>query len=363
MTSIPPNGFAYGKAAHLRFLSSFAQNSNRQPDKTDPSWEIWARKGFAMEPTDPNAVRMAALVFDVNGDRIRARKLMRSISSLTKRDRITNIWLVEDYGRLGDVEQILYNYDITLRTSKPSVDVLIPVMASALQQDEFIAPFVSLLQKKPPWAPRFWMRAVQVQPSLINVARLRKEVHNNGLPVEGRFDATLVRELVEAGQISAARSLVARIGEGQGSGELVRNPNFTRKGSLAPIDWQLASEGEYSAHIDAEKNQMIASAIPDSNGRFARQLIALEPGSYLLKVVLSEPLPENVDMTVQLSCALVPNNSRPPFRFVVSGKGSRENISIPDGNCRDLFLDVNFAIPEDGDFVDLFIDSINIIPA
>src|SRR5690606_34380886 len=65
-----------------------------------------ARLSYAADPLNVRTLRTIALGHVVHQDQERARQLMRLAARISKRDDVTNLWLAQDYGQHGNIEQM-----------------------------------------------------------------------------------------------------------------------------------------------------------------------------------------------------------------------------------------------------------------
>lgn len=362
----PTNGHALASAADALFKTAVRDNGNLIPKSMSPQAGDLARHGFALEPLSAEAVRMTALDLDMSGDRARARKVMRLVTALSKRDRIANFWLVEDYGRLQNLPAILEKYDWTLRTSRSVQEVLFPVMVQSLTDPIFIAPYHDLLRSNPPWAPDFWQRLVRSKGSLVNAARLRARLGSGAGASLGEQDAELSNQLVKNGHLTEAFSLRQSLLGNEANGktmELIANADFAKQPFLPPFDWELLSDGEYGAAIDSEQGQLIVSAVPDASGVAARQLVKAPPGNYRLQVQLAQNKLESTELRVDVRCAQAPRATNRVASLPITGKNNTLDLTLGGGGCGFFWIEWVVTIPGGAPFDDVVVDAIRLLPS
>src|SRR5690606_38017888 len=110
-----------------------------------------AKQAFLTEPVTPEAVAVLAL----SGADQNKRELMGDALSLTRRQPLITAWMIADSGAQKDIPALLNHYDSMLRTNRSAASAIIPVMAEALADENFIAPYTTLLGKQPPRASEF----------------------------------------------------------------------------------------------------------------------------------------------------------------------------------------------------------------
>ncbi len=282
----PTNGFAFAQQTNLDLKSAFTKNHGSFPDKFSDQTMVNAVEAFKKEPVAYRAIRMIALNEFVNNDVDDARALMRLVGHIVKRDQVTNMWLAQDYGNLGDVQSLLLNYDRTLRSSAPASAVLLPLMAQSLSKEEFIEPYFLLLLTDPPWAQAFWKAATSQSASISNAAILRAKLHEKNIDNLPYIDAAFLRQAVRTGNYDAAWQLYGKLaGRPLTRGkQILNNSDFSEPSVLPPIEWEVFSTGSVGAAIAHERKSLEISVIQGDSGVAARQFVKLAPGNYQLAV-------------------------------------------------------------------------------
>src|SRR5690606_33418254 len=173
------------------------------------------------------------------------RELMGNALSLTRRQPFITASMIADSGAQKDIPALLNHYDSMLRTSRSAASAIIPVMAEALADENFIAPFASLLGKQPPWAYQFWGAVVGTPEAIDNAARLREALYKPDESDGNYRDADLIRALVSNQQFETAEALYHLLIGQKEADSLLKNGSFDTEPEYYPIDWQLFSTGEY----------------------------------------------------------------------------------------------------------------------
>ena len=93
------------------------------------------------EPITPEAVAVLALGEREN----RQRELMSLAHLLSRRQPLITGWLIVDSGERNNIPAVLDHYDTLLRTSSSAAPVVIPTLARALANGDFIEPFKNTL--------------------------------------------------------------------------------------------------------------------------------------------------------------------------------------------------------------------------
>lgn len=242
-----------------------------------------ARAALRGDATVVAAVATLGLVAEVAGDRGGARRLFAYSERLSRRDLTTQMWALENAVGRGDIRGALRHYDIALRTSPESADVLFPVLAAASANVQVRAALVHLLAGSPAWAAPFvnYMADNGKEP-LVNAALLR-EVSRAGFAVPASARAAVVTTLTRAGYAdeawifyTAGRRLDRRRS---------RDPAFTGDTSApTPLDWMPVESPGINASIQrADRGGVFEFSAPASvGGPVLQQLQLLPPGRYRL---------------------------------------------------------------------------------
>lgn len=350
----PLNGFAAETFAANKIKTRLAETKGKFPDTPSASTIAFAQRAFAAEALVPDAI--AILAMSQSGA---ARgELMKSAYRLSRRQELTNAWLINDSGAREDIPTLLSIYDTSLRTGGSSQKVLIAAMAGALSNDAFVDPFASMLSKNPPWAVSFWNQVTTKPNSLLNAVRLRQLLYKSDENSDLYRDAGLVRALVNAQQFEAATRLHTLLSNAGNRQQLIHNPDFVGTSALPPVDWELMSTGEYGAAMSDGYLQM--SAVANSGGLLARQLLELPSGLLVLKANLPEAVPNNARITVALECAENTGKKSLPAQMRLTGKSVEQTISSQDDRCRYYWLNISGKSADNGSGFDVALDSISL---
>jgi len=354
VTLHPLNGFAAENLASASIKTSIAVNSGQFPDHIDPTVTKLALKAFIAEPVTPAAVAVLALAEAQQSKQ----KLMSEAFLLSRRQPLVSAWMIADSGARQDVPALLNHYDTMLRTSTSAATIIIPFMANALANDSFVRPFANLLAKLPSWAPQFWGTVVETPGALVNAARLREILYQPNENDAVYRDDRLIQALVSNQQFETAEALFHLLAEQKEDNSLLKNSSFETEPEYSPIDWQLFSTGEYGAVVADGKLEL--SAIRNSGGLFARQLVNLPPRIVTLDIKSQDSISDNARVTVGLQCAEISNNAPQRIRISLKNKTTSSKIDNSRSGCSFYWFDINGRASENGEGFDIVIDSISL---
>ncbi|MEH6756963.1 MAG: hypothetical protein V7676_05585 [Parasphingorhabdus sp.] len=350
----PTNGFAAEKIAANSIKTAIAGNAGHFPDDVNPKTTEFARSAFIAEPVVPEAIAILG-IGEADQDR---RQLMNKSLLLSRRQPLITAWMIADSGAREDLPALLHHYDTMLRTSTSAASVIIPVMADSLADDNFIAPYASLLAKGPPWAYRFWDAVVRNTKVIGNAARLREMLYNPNEDEDIYRDASLIGALASNQQFEKADSLYQLLVGDREAGSLLRNSSFATTPKYPPIDWQLFSTGEYGAVVT--NGNLALSAIRNSGGLLARQLIKLPPAAVTLDIKPSDHISDNTRINVSLNCAEATQGVPQTIRIPLQRERTNLQIDNSKSGCSYYWLDINGRASETGDGFDVKLNEVNI---
>ena len=357
----PANGFAKAEAAEDLSILLLAPESGVDDPRVEETARALALEALEHEPLAQTALRTLALL-EMRKDeanRPQARELMRESARVSRRDRATMLWLVEDYGRLGETEPALEKLDLALRRGGVSESYLLPILAQSLAQPGSADIVDRMLAKRPPWADEFWLAVAKVPEVLPVAAELRQKVARRGIEVPQETDAALLSGLVRQGAMEEAAQLRTVL-PGADSSSLVRNASFEKQPLYPPFDWQLTNTGDYGGEILQRQNALLLNALPDAGGTVARQLVALEGGSYRMSVKAPQPAQDATAAEATLACASGRNSTDILVRLQLDAQEVAEPFVVDGSSCPYQWLEMRIFVEPGGIASDVLIDEVSI---
>jgi hypothetical protein len=246
--------------------------------------ERLARAAVSRDGTSVKAFRIIAIAAGLRGQERRADALLDHADALTRRDLGTRLLLIERSVARNDIRGTLRHYDLALRTSRSSFDVLAPVLSSAIADDGLREPIAQAFRANPPWLPAFLGYAIVNTPAPQNLALIM--LASRDAPPVARRETVLAmtNRLIAEEQYRSARSfLAAMVPDGRRLNNLLRDSGFTDATNLAPFTWAIAESLNLGA--TAQPDGLSYYARPGQSGQVVRQLLTLTPGSYRLTTV------------------------------------------------------------------------------
>lgn len=349
----PLNGFAAEKMSLLSIRPTIVANQGEFPSSPDANTYRWARDAFASEPITAGAI--AVLALQIGGER--KRQLMQEAFKLSRREPLVSAWLVSDSVSQNDLVSVLNYYDTIARTSTASLPVIIPAIASTLENGLFIDPLSTVLARRPGWANAFWEDVLSKPKSMQNAALVREKLFQMGVKTETYRDEGLIGALVRSQYLVSAQRLYTLLRERPAQKiNLLQNGRFDTKPAYPPFDWELLSTGEFDAAIADGKLKF--SAIQNAGGLFARQLINLPKGIINVEVDLDRAIPAKATMELKIFCAET-NGDRSQVAIIpVSRQKFRQKFDNQLEDCRFFWFEILGRTSEKDDGFDIGIESI-----
>lgn len=239
-------------------------------------------------PLDAGAIRNLGFAAELRRDRETAGKLIHLAERVSRRDAATQIWMIEDAARDGDVARTLKHYDIALKTSVEVQPLLFTTLANALSEPQVARELVPVVRPRPSWLYAFVAQTVE---SGANLARLQGVIQlAGGLPDTPEFNALETRflqRLVDLRAFDAAsRLFAATAGPARTA---AATPGFTRESTderFAPYTWQTFGNAGTGIGFEAAGSGLAARVVANSNSQTTvlRRVFNLAPGSYRFAV-------------------------------------------------------------------------------
>ena len=247
--------------------------------------EAMARVALRQDASAIDAVTTLALIAQGRQDNARARQLFAYSNSLSRRDLRARLGMIEEAVSRGDVPGTLRNYDIALRTSRLSGDILFPVLSSAIADVAVRRQLVPILAKRPPWGDAFISYVTMSGPDIQATAAMLRILHQWHIPMPADATPIIVDRLLAKNQGSAAWAHYATVTSGTDP-RRSRDHNFGKAPEVASaFDWRPIQDNGISSllHRDANGGVFDFSVATSIGGPLLRQTQVLPPGNYILE--------------------------------------------------------------------------------
>ncbi len=264
-----------------------------------------ARTALRREVTALDALATLGLDAQIRGQDAVARRYLALAQRLSRRDVQVEFWAIEDAVGRSDVAQAVRHYDIALRTSPESRQLLFPVLAEAIADPAIASAMTRLLATRPYWTPDFIFYLAKDAPDPVSAAAFFDRLYAANVPIGNAPRSVLISSLIARGEVERAWSVYAARQPGTTRMQS-RDPRFLNdQDSRSAFDWQTFGNGGTSTAIerDTDGNVLTFSVPPGGGGLLARQLLLLTPGSYALRSRTSGiALPATVRPMWTLTC-------------------------------------------------------------
>lgn len=132
--------------------SRFDSNPEFKPSTRDIA-DI--RSALVGQPLEPKLLGILGLVYEASGDAKRAAKTMRVAYRASRRDVVSQLYLIESASASGDVQTTLRHYNVALLTHPELNAALLPILSSAIAYPEIRTALRPYLQAGAEWVPAF----------------------------------------------------------------------------------------------------------------------------------------------------------------------------------------------------------------
>lgn len=335
--------------------------------------EALAIASLRRDPTVVTAWRTLALIAVFRGQPDRAGRLFHLTERMSRRDLPTQLWLIEENVNRNDVAGALRHYDVALRTSLSSHELLFPIILRALNDPNLVAPMARLVSTNPPWKEQFFGALIQQPPSGNNLARLLEMIAARGQLSSRDLLSSIVIYLGDRREYSAAWR-VYRVLKNLPRAEpgTLRNGGFEGPNRVPPFDWRLESGTELGAETrpvpaPGADTGLYAYAASGTSGVVASQLLLLRPGGYTLAAlggVTAASRPERV--TWKIACASTPTAFIATQSAIPSGSAGGPigmRFRIPAGGCEAQWLQLEISGGGAEGTAEAWVDSVRISPS
>jgi len=242
--------------------------------------ERLAKDALRRDPTAVPAVAALGLVADLGGDKAAPRRYFTYAQTLSRREKLSQLWWIEDAVARGSIAEALMHYDIVLRVSPEMSELLYPVLASASADPAIRMQLIRKLAEKPEWAERFIIYAATNSADPRAAAALLAGLAKGGVPVPEAARAETVNALLAGGHFEQAWSYYTTFHR-NADRRRSRDADF-KAGLKTPslLDWVTINDGGVITTID---EGVFAFAAPASmGGSLVQQAELLPPGRYRL---------------------------------------------------------------------------------
>ena len=257
--------------------------------------------------TQVEALAVMGAAANARGDRQAANAIMQASDSLSKRNMLTRLWLIEDAAKREQLPDMLRNIDIALRVSATAQNQMFPFLARALAEPAMVPDFVRILRREPPWTKPFLYTAITSGFGTKNLARiylaLDKDYDHQGQDLSALIMEQLVAQRAYREAFEFGRGLTGTAS----TGTEVTDPAFAKHEGLEPLTWLMTSTADFDAARSTDSFGNTGMALLSSGSGadvVTRQLLSLRPGRYRFANSVTSDYGEiSLELEWRLRCA------------------------------------------------------------
>jgi hypothetical protein len=277
-----------GAGAEARLRAAMIAGLTKPTTLADPKIARDARAVLRDQPLDAPALRMLALQARASGHAAEGREYARLAEAVTRRETLTQIFLVEEAARAGNARGALDHLDMALRSTNQGRTVLFTVLGKIMADPGIRREMTRYVARRTPWLPEFLDFSVREgAASAANTARLLIEADAEKRPqLLAPIAALLLGALVDQREFALAGEIYRRA---RGAApDLTGTAKMTRATfdpRFGPLSWEVvdgAASGaavRYGADGTAEVD---AFASEGEKAVVLRRTLRLRPGAYRL---------------------------------------------------------------------------------
>lgn len=269
-----------------------------------------AERSLRTQALGASAVRILGYGAEVGRHPARAEALIKLSQRVSRRDLGAQLWLIEQAVGTGDVLEALRHYDIALRTTDKTAQLLYPILTSALDEQAVRTAFRPYVRARPFWMEDFLAHAIALSQHPDRIAALLLGAPTFFADARNReLSARLTERLLAGGWIDAGKRVYLATA-GRSPARLVSPALDPRDGTQqdATLGWRMTSTPAAQATLDAGRGSATAvlhvEVSGDGSGRVAEKTLFLPAGSYRLSARVAPTRPESAGaLRWRLDCA------------------------------------------------------------
>lgn len=286
----------------------------------DPNYRVSAssvaavRETLRSRPFNPQALALmgiAAAYTDEKG--IKTGRLMDLADQVTRREPVSQLWMIEAASAAGDVSKTIRHYHTALATNPSLYPTLFPVLTSALDFPEVQQSVRAYFDRNPPWLADFLGFAsgnAKIDSFLGLIGKDRSVLKS---PLYDQTNAQIVYRLAETGRTEDALNFAKQVFEGFDK-EAFQKFGVSRVTSdprLGRLAWGFANQDGVRAElVDAEMVKITVE--PSGNGSALTRLhiVATQPAKGITALVEAAEGTSLPSVRWLARCAVVPENQQ-----------------------------------------------------
>jgi len=293
-----------------------------------------AREALLNDPVAVEAVTTLGINADLRGDAATARHALSYAQGLSRRDLRLQLWAIEDAVAANDIPAAVRNYDIALRTSRRSPELMFPVLSRAIGYPTVRDALTQVLTRRPLWGGDYIRYVARNGPDPRATLAFFRQLRQASVPFPDGADAQLISALILKGLIEEAWDYYSTA-KGGLDRRFSRDPHFgLRTFDNSPFDWVASSTPGIATSIGSAGGRGVFDfALPSSvGGTLLLQMEVLPPGRYVL--------------TSRGSATPLSTEARPYLRLVCRDGRELTRISLAPPSGSSVKYAQQFRVPE-----------------
>jgi len=342
-------------AARARLAGQLALSDQAEAKAAARNLGIDAIRRDALQPVALRAIALAGERSDPQSRQSTLGLMMQS-QRLSRRDVMTQMWLVEHFGRLNQFETMVYHFDLALRSSESARASVFSLLAAAAADPSGEEIVIRTLSRRPNWAIPFVAFSIGQGQDLEFVVRTARLLLDPRKPEDRARYLALLNRLAAERRYDLAWSLYVDPALALGAPGKVplRDGTFEGRAGGTPFDWSLMQEAELWASTEPKGGGTILrmAAYNGRSGDVAWQLLRLNPGMYRVALTMGDIPADTFERPeVRITCAeRDQDRSLMILKPAQAGVGPRRvegGVIVPSG-C--TFQRISIALAGEGSF-------------
>lgn len=228
-------------------------------------------------PLSARALRNYALHREAKGDAIGARKIFNAGDAISRRDGLTQYWLINDAANRGDVPEALDHFDAILRTMPEATQPMIERLAFSTSLPDARKALTRFVRKDNPWLVRYVDAAVSRLPNVEPLALLFVDAGRApDLPALRSSYGQIVEGLASDHKIALLRRFYPLLPDSNArdlTSVAISDEAFA--GGYVPVIWDLGQSSDRGGALmkSGGKFGLELYGLPDTRGAAARKLV------------------------------------------------------------------------------------------
>lgn len=320
------------------------------------------------EPLNSKALAVLGYAPPDAGGSTAQKRLMVLADQVSRREPLSQIWLIEDASASGDVRGAIRHYHAALSVQPSLHDKLMPILAAAIDFPEVREALRPLIVSEAKWMPTFISLASTSSKldSLLGLVMAPSVKLNSD--AFGQANANIVFRLVAEGRSSEASQYARRFIPGYQEGVLsdLSITPATLDERLGQMAWSLTDGDQISAKADAQ-GAISVTIQPAARGAVMSRFVSIASGLYEFRQTIRRQSGlAPASLRWQASCVGAEAGVGAPFwsQLVPTSEAAvqyRSNISVPSA-CRIIKIDLLTVGPESQLPTEIIISNIGLGP-